>query len=938
MEQKLPSRSDVLNGFLNQPPVKQASTQLMLIEYHTARLVSQAQLALKIPVPSEEDELTYFAAFSAADAPHRTVTVQEIEYYAPQWSHLISKNPRTRATIAHLLGEKYALPPAELPDLRTALGLDTEAVQQAYQKLYGAELETIYQPAISPLDRVRWVWNALSKRLANMPPFWTAFALTVTETVGAGILALPIALAGVGPLTGLVLIVVLGLLNVFTIALIAESLARSGTIRFGEGFIGSVVGDYLGSVGSVVLSIGVLLICVIMLMAYSVGFGSALEDTTSLPSELWVLLLFGIQLYFLRRESIGATVASALVIGLVNIVLILLLSALALTHVQPEYLAYGPFHEDFTLDASILGLIFGVLLTAFFGHLSISNCAHTVLKRGGGARALIWGSASGIGVAVLLYGVWVVGVNGAVAPEVLSAEAGTALAPLAEVVGPVTHLLGGIFVVLAMGMASIHFSLGLFNLTREWLPAEFRPVILLPRRQGHLYFQPRGLHRWRFSAVLTYLGPEADRARFRVDVQTNGAHKVVEQTVADTWDLREALPGLDCKIQVFEQSTESVRIQIVSRMSVSYKGEWSTTGLQMPDMLTLPEPLRKLLNWLMSQGEAQLSELAEYLQVKEALAQKVLDKLADMGFVRVVQEQHYRPNFAVRQFRSGATALLDKLTEPTPVPESDSRIQARPWENMLSTQGRRRLAVIPVVLVFAFTELLLLSDRESFSEPLSFLGVVVVSLMAGIFPVLLLLTSRQKGEFVPKAVYRLLANRALLGIVYLLSLTSLFLHALVIWESIGQRLLAFAMGLFAIGFTYFIWRSGALASRAALILTERKEGEMHFASVAGGRPAVVTVRLYHMDGKEETLQTAEGILPERAVLDYAVFTLPPTAARELRIWAKCMTSAEETQDMPGRLSVKQGSEEIDWGKLELIGSPIRVPLSGADTSLTIAFN
>jgi amino acid permease len=41
----------------------------------------------------------------------------------------------------------------------------------------------------------------------------------VTETVGAGILALPIALAGVGPIAGVIQLLVLGLVNILTISM-----------------------------------------------------------------------------------------------------------------------------------------------------------------------------------------------------------------------------------------------------------------------------------------------------------------------------------------------------------------------------------------------------------------------------------------------------------------------------------------------------------------------------------------------------------------------------------------------------------------------------------------------------------------------------------------------------------------------------------------------
>jgi len=51
---------------------------------------------------------------------------------------------------------------------------------------------------------VRWVLSVLAGSLEAVPPFWVAFALTLP--LGPGLLALPIAVADVGPLAGIVLL------------------------------------------------------------------------------------------------------------------------------------------------------------------------------------------------------------------------------------------------------------------------------------------------------------------------------------------------------------------------------------------------------------------------------------------------------------------------------------------------------------------------------------------------------------------------------------------------------------------------------------------------------------------------------------------------------------------------------------------------------------
>ena len=55
------------------------------------------------------------------------------------------------------------------------------------------------------------------------------------------------------------------------------------------------------------------------------------------------------------------------------------------------------------------GLIFGVVLLAYFGHVSVGNCGKLVLRRDPSGRSLIWGTVAAQGVAIVLYCIWVLG-------------------------------------------------------------------------------------------------------------------------------------------------------------------------------------------------------------------------------------------------------------------------------------------------------------------------------------------------------------------------------------------------------------------------------------------------------------------------------------------------------------------------------------------------
>src|SRR5262249_55998498 len=84
-------------------------------------------------------------------------------------------------------------------------------------------------------------------------------------------------------------------------------------------------------------------------------------------------------------------------------------------------------------------------------------------------------------------------------------------------------------------------------------------------------------------------------------------------------------------------------------------------------------------------------------------------------------------------------------------------------------------------------EWLLLAKAASFAGVLGFGGVIINSLTAGIFPVLLLVASRRKGDYVPAVVYRLLGHPVVAFGVYGLFLINLFGHGLFIYSDPWSR-------------------------------------------------------------------------------------------------------------------------------------------------------
>src|SRR5256884_281575 len=945
---------EVLAGF----SAKRARLLLFQIESRTANLKVQSQRVVSSYLTeeaAEQQDLAFFEALVEGRESAVRPTIRDLERYAPQWQSLVPQNVTLQAALVHLLGQKYRFAQRDIPHIRQALALDSEGVQRAFERQFQLPLSTISTSRVGLLEWLGWRWNKLSGWLEHLPPFWTAYSLTFTETVGASILALPIALAGVGPLPGVVILLVMGVINMLTIASMAEAVTRNGSIRYQGSYLGRLVRDYLGRPSSILLTTMVVTICVLALLAYYLGFSLTLAGATSVPAEVWVGVLFLLGFYFVRRQNLHATISSALVVGMISLSLILILSVLALGHLQVENLLYMhvPFLNGGPFEPALLGLIFGVAFAAYFGHFSVSSCARTVLQRDPGGRSLLWGCIAAQASAMLLYILWVIAVNGAIAPQILVGFSGTALTPLARQVGPTVNVFGTILVILAMGMASIHFSLALFFTVREWIPGQSRHTLVLGRRQGRLIFIPRA--KANTSLALTFLGLKGDatqspglRPQFCLDLEIDGDMRRFEMEVHDTWEATALLAELTPKLpltttqltlQVIAASADSAKVQLVTSMRMRYEGNWDALGFDVLEAAETDD--MTLVGWLAGREPASMQEVAHYLGQTEQETQTLLNRLVEQGVLVETRNQgwiSYHVHFAAKRRRQATQAIWQALDTPELVDphkrdvaqnvKKQMRLK-RMKELVQGESARSWLAITPLLFIFLVVEWLLVNKLGSFTQVVNFVGVVAVAVMAGAFPVLLLLASRRKGENVPNLILHFLGNPLVAGVIYLVAVSILFLHGLFIWQNTFQRLVAILVGVVVLVMTYLMVRKGAFARRVVIEVRQDpavigQAAGTFMVTDSGQRATHARVELGYPDG-ERLFQAACGVIPEFSGLRSAKFHLTGTKAQELRVWLHRVTPDGQSENLPALVKVSSG-EEVREFHVDGAGKQFLLPL------------
>lgn len=855
---KLISREEILAGL----PAKRASTLLFLIENRTAHLAERSQLDFSLTESTaNQRDMAFIEAFSLGQAPPLNLKIQHLERYAPQWVDLIPENPSLKAALIYAFGQKYNFTVERIPNISTALGLKQKSVRLAYTRQYQTSLETVFTTKLSLQEHLQWLMAKIAWCIEDLPPFWLATLITIALGLPQAFLALPIAAASMGALSSLVLVIALGLINILTMACMAEAIARSGDFRYGKALIKELAADYLGQAGSFILSVAVFIRVFLIALACYLGLSATIANLTSISASIWAAFLFSIGIYLLSRQSVKFTLGIMVFLAAINLTLLSGLSLMAFPHIEINNLFYTnlPFLAGEEFEPKLVQQIFGVSLMLYFGHVYVGECAKLVLPKDRSAGSLIKGSIAGTIVLTILFCIWILVVNGAIAPSLLAIQSGTVLEPLAQQIGSLVSITGSILVIFLLGMAWIRSSSLLFNITQEWIPKRHQPTLILPCRQGRLILQTSGKTIFP-SLGITYLGLEQNIPHFRVDIQTN--HNLIRTNLAITkhWDVRELstqfadIRNLDLKLDLLSVTSDRAYLKVNSSMMLSYEGK-----------LVKPE----------------INQLA-----------------LEEGSKKIKPIQRIKNN--------------------------------------LFAQHRFFLAIIPLAIVFLLTEWLFLTQTQSFTRVLAFAGVLGNSLVGGIFPILLLVSSRRKGELVPEIVIDQLGHPLLLAGTYSLFIFILLIHGLFIWDNEIARFCALVVTILALGTTLVTILAGAFIPRTVVEIHKENNlsGKTSFNITTEGKPKPADISLSYGNHRQ---QYQSSTVEADSSLRSAICQLSTKGKEELKIWTHRRNNSGSYESFPTILEVHQGERKMQFD-LMLSGGKILLPAIAGDYRLKFKFS
>lgn len=294
-----------------------------------------------------------------------------------------------------------------------------------------------------------------------------AVATLVGCVVGAGILAIPYVVAQAGFLTGLLNIIIIGIVFLFLHLYLGEVVLRTK----GKHQLTTYAEKYTGKVGKYFMFISMIIGIYGAIIAYVMGGGQALSSILGLDQLLCSVIFFG-AISWMIYLGLGAIEKSEAFVMPCMITLVIIIFLFAAFKINNANLSEFSFSK--------ILVPYGVILFAFMGTSAIPEMSEELAKnRKELKKAIVIGSAIPL-IIYILFATSIVGVLGTKTHEIGALG-------LAAILGEKMAFIGALFALLTMSTSFMVLGLALKELfwydyglrkNTSWILACFVPFLL----------------------------------------------------------------------------------------------------------------------------------------------------------------------------------------------------------------------------------------------------------------------------------------------------------------------------------------------------------------------------------------------------------------------------------------------------------------------------
>lgn len=279
------------------------------------------------------------------------------------------------------------------------------------------------------------------KKFLKREGFFEAIATIVGTIIGAGVLGIPYTVAKSGILSGIILILIIGISLIFLYLYLGEITLRTE----GNHQLTGYAEKYTGKWGKKFMTFSMIFGIYGALIAYIIGVGESLHALLGLTSLIFSLLFFavGATIVYIGLKTIKRF---ELVLSLVFLAIILIISFYSSFKVNLENLLF--------FNPKLFFLPYGVILFACIGGTSIPVVKEILTReRHKMKKAVIIGAVIPI-IAYILFTLAIVGVTGDKTTQI-------ATIGLGQLLGEKMIIFGNLFAIFAMGSSFLILGLAL---------------------------------------------------------------------------------------------------------------------------------------------------------------------------------------------------------------------------------------------------------------------------------------------------------------------------------------------------------------------------------------------------------------------------------------------------------------------------------------------